>query len=48
MLTKHDAAIAQVRVSTPTHYMRFRDQMKVGADGQQRLRLVRSEARLAS
>jgi hypothetical protein len=22
------------------HYMRFRDQMKVGADGQKRLRLV--------
>jgi hypothetical protein len=25
------------------HYMRFRDQMKVGADGQKRLRLVTEE-----
>jgi hypothetical protein len=25
------------------YYMRFRDQMKVGADGQRRLRLVNSE-----
>jgi hypothetical protein len=25
------------------HYMRFRDQMKVGADGQKRLRLVKGE-----
>jgi len=25
------------------HYMRFKDQMKVGADGQKRLRLVDSE-----
>ena len=25
------------------HYMRFRDQMKVGADGQKRLRLVNKE-----
>jgi hypothetical protein len=25
------------------HYMRFRDQMKVGADGQKRLRLVTRE-----
>jgi hypothetical protein len=25
------------------HYMRFRDQMKVGADGQKRLRLVNRE-----
>jgi hypothetical protein len=25
------------------HYMRFRDQMKVGADGQKRLRLVNGE-----
>jgi len=25
------------------HYMRFRDQMKVGADGQERLRLVNNE-----
>jgi hypothetical protein len=24
------------------HYMRFKDQMKVGADGQKRLRLVNS------
>jgi hypothetical protein len=25
------------------HYTRFKDQMKVGADGQKRLRLVNSE-----
>ena len=25
------------------HYMRFKDQMKVGADGQKRLRLVKNE-----
>ena len=27
------------------HYMRFRDRMKVGADGQKRLRLVNKETR---
>jgi hypothetical protein len=27
------------------HYMRFRDQMQVGADGQKRLRLVNSPER---